>query len=166
MKLDLYAAPGKNGRAGIAGPTEGVDFAAGDPVRRLVDWCARRQNRLAAWIGSGARSIHDYYLKLEDRIDPTERVLKAMASADEFIVHTVVPAEFYRLLRRHAWKHAFWFSVDLLVSAVVIIFTPVLAPLPGPNVFFYYPLLRLLSHYRAIRGTLAGLRSKNIEFRA
>ena len=165
MKLDLYIAPGKNGRPGIAGPTEGIDFA-GDPVRRLVDWCAHRQNRLGAWIGRGARSIHDYYLKLEDRIDPEERVLKAMASADEFVVHTDVPADFYRMLRRDAWKHAFWFSVDLLVSAVVIIFTPVLAPLPGPNVFFYYPLLRLLSHYRAIRGTLVGLRSEKIEFRA
>ena len=165
MKLDLYVTPGKNGRASIAGPTEGMDFAVGDPVRRLVDWCARRQNRLAAWIGRGARSIHDYYLKLEDRIDPAERVLKAMASADEFVVHPVVPSDFYRLLRRYACKHALWFSVDLVISAVVIIFTPVLAPLPGPNVFFYYPFLRLLSHYRAIRGTLAGLRAKKIEFR-
>src|SRR5215475_8850742 len=143
-----------------------MDFTAGDPVRRLVDWCACRQNRLAAWIGRGARSIHDYYLRLEDRIDPAERVLKAMASADEFVVHGGVPADFYRLLRRFAWKHAIWFSVDLLVSAVVIIFTPFLAPLPGPNVFLYYPLLRLLSHYRAIRGTLVGMRSDNIEFRA
>ena len=164
MKLDLYVAPGKNGRAGIAGPTEGMYVAQGDPVRRLVDWCARRRNRVAAWVGRGTRSMHDYYLRLEDRIDPAERVLKAMASANEFVVHTDVPADFYRLLRRQVWKHAFWFSVDLVVSAVVIIFTPVLAPLPGPNIFFYYPFLRLLSHYRAIRGTLAGLRSENIEF--
>ena len=165
MRLDLYVVPGENGRAGIAGPSEGMDFAAGDPVRRFVDWCARRQNRMAAWIGRGARSIHDYYLKLEDRIDPAERVLKAMAAANEFVVHTNVPEDFYRLLRRQVWKHAFWFFLDLVATTVVIAFTPVLAPLPGPNVFFYYPFLRLLSHYRAIRGTLAGLRSNNIEFR-
>ncbi|HLQ76200.1 MAG TPA: hypothetical protein VK210_02535, partial [Terriglobia bacterium] len=40
-----------------------------------------------------------------------------------------------------------------------------LAPIPGPNVVLYFPLLRMLSHLRALRGTNSGLRSEEIEFR-
>src|SRR2546422_6292969 len=50
------------------------------------------------------------------------------------------------------------FPYTTLFRSVVLVFTPVLAPIPGPNVFFYYPFLRLLSHYRAIRGATSGLR--------
>jgi hypothetical protein len=53
-----------------------------------------------------------------------------------------------------------------VVSAIVLVFTPFLAPIPGPNVFFYYPFLRLLSHYRAIRGATSGLRSSGLEFKS
>jgi hypothetical protein len=55
--------------------------------------------------------------------------------------------------------------VDLVISAVAIVFTPILAPIPGPNVVLYFPLLRMLSHYRAIRGAGSGLRSIEIEFK-
>ena len=56
-------------------------------------------------------------------------------------------------------------SIDFVLTGVVIVFTPVLAPIPGPNVFFYYPFLRLLSHYRAILGAAAGLRSSDVQFK-
>src|SRR5262245_37316787 len=88
-----------------------------------------------------------------------------MAATRRFVVYTNVPAEFYRLMRRQLWKHAFWFSIDFVLTGIVIVFTPFLAPIPGPNVFFYYPFLRLLSHYRAILGATAGLRSKQVEFK-
>jgi hypothetical protein len=144
---------------------EGLNLAESDRVRHFIEWFARRQNRFVAWIGRGFQSLYDSYVKLEDRIDPVERVLKAMASANQFVVHTSAPSEFYRVLRRQRWKHVFWFSVDFVITGVVIVFTPILAPLPGPNVFFYYPFLRLLSHYRALRGALSGLRSTDVEFK-
>jgi hypothetical protein len=44
------------------------------------------------------------------------------------------------------------------------VITPILAPIPGPNVFFNYPALRVLSHYRALRGARQGLSSLPIEY--
>ena len=63
-------------------------------------------------------------------------------------------------------EHIFWFAVDLVVSGVVLVFTPFLAPIPGPNVFFYYPFLRLLSHHQALRGTKVGLTYQALEFKS
>jgi hypothetical protein len=48
--------------------------------------------------------------------------------------------------------------LDSLVSVVALVLTPVLVPLPGPNLFLYYPGLRTISHYLARKGTLHGLR--------
>jgi hypothetical protein len=167
-RLDLYLIPIHGDRSALFSPHDALALAEAqstDRARQFVDWFARRPNRLLAWVGRGARSIHDYYLKLEDKIDPVERVLKAMASTARFLVHAQAAENFHRVLRRQCWKHVFWFSVDLIITGVVIVFTPFLAPLPGPNVFFYYPFLRLLSHYRAILRALSGLRSGDVEFK-
>ena len=87
-----------------------------------------------------------------------------MGLALEFTVHFIrkenagsIGSEFHGVLRRERLKHIFWFVVDLFICGVVVLFTPFLAPIPGPNVFFYYPFLRLLSHYRAVRGVRVGL---------
>jgi hypothetical protein len=168
MKLDLYAIPVRNGRVALFSPPEALtalEAESSDRVRQFIDWFVRRPNRIMAWIGRGIRSVHDYYLRLEDKIDPVERVVKAMASTNHFIVHAQDPAEFQRALRRQRRKHVFWFSIDFVITGVVIIFTPFLAPIPGPNFFLYYPFLRLLSHYRAILGATSGLRSSDVEFK-
>ncbi|HYR84662.1 MAG TPA: hypothetical protein VE422_11340 [Terriglobia bacterium] len=174
--LDLYLIPTRNRRYVLYGPPEIVktlEADSDDRVLRFIGWLVRHRIRLVAWIGRVLRSGHGYYVKLEDRIDPGERVLKAMASADRLIVHSIqaengaqTAKEFERILKRQRAKHVVWFSIDLLFCAVVVLFTPFLAPIPGPNVFFYYPFLRLLSHYRAIRGAAAGLRSRDIEFKS
>ena len=166
--LDLYLIPARSGQHVLFSPHDAltaIEAESTDHLRQSIDWFARRPNRVLAWIGRGIRSLHDYYLKLEDKIDPVERVLKAMASTNRFVVYTKVPMEFQRSLGQQRWKHVFWFSIDFVITGVVVIFTPFLAPIPGPNFFFYYPLLRLLSHYRAILGALSGLRSSNIEFK-
>src|SRR5438552_6510427 len=168
LRLDLYLIPIPSRRPVLFSPHNSlalVEAQSTDRVRQFIDWFTRRPNRLVAWVGRGIRSIHDYYLKLEDKIDPVERVLKAMASTNRFLVHTPSAEEFRGALRRQRWKHVFWFSIDFILTGVVIVFTPVLAPIPGPNVFFYYPFLRLLSHYRAILGALSGLRSRDVEFK-
>src|SRR6266850_4237445 len=168
LRLDLYIIPTRTGRPALFSPHESLVIIEGgstDRVRQFIDWLARRPNRIAGWLGRGIRSLHDHYLKLEDRIDPVERVLKAMASTTRFVVHTRVPEEFHRALRRQRWKHVFWFSIDFVITGVVIVFTPFLAPIPGPNVFFYYPFLRLLSHYRALLGVASGLGSNEVEFK-
>jgi Mitochondrial K+-H+ exchange-related len=127
---------------------------------------------VVAWVGRVLKTAHEYYVRIEDRIDPGERVLKTMASAERFVVYhgaahdsTDARSQFRLLLRLRRIRQIFWFIVDLIISAVAIVFTPILAPIPGPNVVLYFPLLRMLSHYRAIRGASSGLRSVEIEFK-
>jgi len=152
---------------------EALEATSGDRIRKFIAWLMRRPNRLVAWVGRVLNTGYGYYVRLEDRIDPIERVLKAMALANSIVIHFVripnggtIGAEFERVLKRQRVKHIIWFSVDIVVSAVALVFTPFLAPIPGPNVFFYYPFLRLLSHYHAIRGTTSGLRSNGLEFKS
>ncbi|MBI2149089.1 MAG: hypothetical protein HYU27_00595 [Acidobacteria bacterium] len=167
--LDLYLIPKRRGGNTLRSPRESIhaiETEDGDRVRQMIEWLSRRKNRVVAWLGRVLRKAHDYYVRLEDRIDPVERVLKAMASRHSFVVYTGNPEEFPRILKRQRSKHIFWFSVDLVFSGVVLVFTPFLAPIPGPNIFFYYPFLRLLSHYRAILGATSGLRSSDIEFKS
>src|SRR3989454_12761738 len=135
MKLEVYVIPRQKGRPLIFVPPEALGAAeSSDRIRHGIAWLTSRQNRLIAWAGRSLRSAHDYYIKLEDKIDPEERVLKAMATTNQFVVYTQAPAEFYyRELRRQRWKHVFWFSIDFLLAGVVIVFTPFLAPIPGPN---------------------------------
>ena len=166
--LDLYLISTPRGRSVLFSPSDAlvtIESQSTDRVRQLIEWLSRRQTRIFSWIGRGVHSLHDYYTRLEDKIDPVERVLKAMASADRYVVYTRDREPFQRTLRQQRWKHVFWFSIDFLITGVVIVFTPFLAPIPGPNLFFYYPFLRLLSHYRAILGALSGLRSSDIQFK-
>jgi hypothetical protein len=142
-----------------------------DRIRRALAWVAARRNRLAAWFGRALKTGHDYYLKLEDRIDPVERVLKTMAEAEDLVVYHgpatnsgQAETSLRHVLRKQRRKHVSWFFVDILVSSVVVALTPFLAPIPGPNVFFYYPVLRVLSHYRALRGCSMWLGSRRIQF--
>jgi len=174
--LDLYFIPTRSHRYVLFSSPEAVEAVESksrDHVHQLIDWLVHHRNRVAAWIGRVLRAGHGYYTRLEDRIDPGERILKSMASVDQFVVHfararsgSQIANDFERFLKRQRAKHAFWFAVDLLLSAIVLVFTPVLAPIPGPNVFFYYPFLRVLSHYRALRGATSGLRSRDIEFKS
>jgi hypothetical protein len=166
--LELYLIPQRNGRHSLFSPPEALAAAeteSSDRVRQSIEWLTRRPNRVVAWIGRGVRTAHDYYIKLEDKIDPGERVLKAMASTKEYIVYTRRPSALKNVLKRQRWKHAFWLAIDLALTGVVIMLTPILAPIPGPNLFFYYPFLRLLSHYRALRGASSGLDAKTIQFK-
>ncbi len=168
LRLDLYLIPTRNGRAALFSSSDALtalEAESTDRVRQLIEWLMRRPNRFVAWVGRGIRSLHDYYVKLEDKIDPVERVLKAMASTNQFAVYTRHPEEFRRALKRQRMKHIFWFSIDFVITGVVIAFTPILAPIPGPNFFFYYPFLRLLSHYRALLGISSGLKASDIQFK-
>ena len=166
--LHLYLIPTRSGRSVLFSRSDdlaAIEVESTDRVRQFIDWLSHRPNRVLAWVGRGIRSLHDYYSKLEDKIDPVERVLKAMASTNRYTVYTHDRETFRLVLSRQRWKHVFWFSMDFVITGVVIIFTPILAPIPGPNLFLYYPFLRLLSHYRAIRGALSGLNSSEIEFK-
>lgn len=175
--LDLYLIATRNKRYILFSPLDVVselEESSGDRIARFIGWFKRHRNRVVAWVGKVLKAGHDYYLKLENRIDPGERVLKAMASTEQFVVyhgpvrdgrdHADMNAEFRAVLKRQRFKQGFWFAVDVVLSVAAVILTPFLGALPGPNVFLYFPVLRMLSHYRALRGTSQGLRS-DIEFK-
>lgn len=175
-ELNLYLIPTRRGRYVLYSRPdvlERLESESGHRLRHFILWIMRHRNRLVAWVGRVLNAGYNYYVRLEDRIDPQERVLKAMAIAGRFVVHFIrkddagsIGVEFQAVLKRQRVKHILWFVVDLIVSGVVLLFTPVLAPIPGPNVVFYYPFLRLLSHYSAIRGTTIGVRYDGLEFKS
>jgi hypothetical protein len=174
--LDLYLVPTRTGRYVLYSRPEvieALEAESGHRIRHTLGWLTRSSFRIVAWIGRALNSAYNYYVKLEDRIDPQERVLKAMGIAERFTIHFIrkenggsIGAEFHGVLRRQRLKHVCWFGVDLIIAAVVLLFTPFLAPIPGPNVFFYYPFLRLLSHYQALRGIKVGLAYQDLEFKS
>jgi len=173
--LDIYLIATRNRRYVLFSPLDVVEVfeeESDDRVVKVIAWFTRHRNRAIAWVGRVLKTAHEYYVKLEDRIDPGERVLKAMASAERFVVYHSPPdkssdaaSRLRTILRRRRFRQVFWFIVDFAFSAVAIAFTPILAPIPGPNIVLYFPVLRMLSHYRAIRGANVGLRSGKIEFK-
>jgi hypothetical protein len=174
-ELEIYLIRTSTGRHVIFSPSDIVEASereSTDHVRRSIHWLVQSKIRVVAWMGRVMSGAHRYYIRLEDRIDPAERILKAMASGGEFVVH--YPAScteatafdvFKGILRKQRLKHVFWFVIDVVVCGVMVMFIPVLAPIPGPNVFLYYPFLRLLSHYRALRGIGKGLFTEAIQFK-
>ena len=174
--LDLYLIAARKDRYVLFAPSDVIErceVESGDRVKQFIDWLSRRPNRVIAWVGRAVGSCHDYYTRLEDRIDPVERVLKIIPSADSLTIHYAPTTDdsgarsrFQSMIRRQRIKHTFWFVIGAGITVVVIALTPILAPIPGPNVFFYYPALRLLSHYRAIRGSAAARGSMPIQFKS
>lgn len=138
---------------------------------QLVDrWLLRltsRQSRWAQFLSRLIVVVRDLYHRLEHKIDPMERVFKRLRHASELtLFHSPSLGEaealekFRGLLLRQRNKHVFWIGVDLIFTIVAILLSPFLIPVPGPNVFLYYPGLRMLSHYLAWRGTTHGLHLK------
>src|SRR5215831_245108 len=139
--LDIYLIPTRKGRYVLYSRPdvmEVLEAESGHRIRQFIAWFMRHSYRIIAWIGRALNSAYGYYIRLEDRIDPQERVLKAMGIAKRFTIHFIrkenggsIGSEFYGVLRRQRLKHIFWFVVDLIVSGIVLVFTPFLAPIPG-----------------------------------
>jgi hypothetical protein len=111
--------------------------------------------------------VRSSYYKLEERIDPMERVFKAMRHARNLnLFHSPqldsaqAEKRLLALLSSQQRKHLFWSAVDLVFTIIAILLSPFLIPIPGPNFFFYYPAARLISHILARRGATHGIRLK------
>jgi len=173
--LDLYLIPRRN-RYILFAPTDIVEqceVESGDRIRKSIDWLKGRPNRLVGWVGRMLGTAHGHYARLEDRIDPMERVLKAIGVSAALTVHypeileeNQARATLREILRKQRIKHLFWLAVDSVITIIVLALTPILMPIPGPNVFFYYPALRLLSHHRARRGATAAVGPMPVQFKS
>ena len=117
--------------------------------------------------GSLRRSIHDTYKKLVSKIDYHERLCSQLRHSSDLLV--LYPAEMnpaeaeqklLRFIRLCINKHTLWTYIDGLIAILGI----ALAPIPGPNIFFFYPAARSLGHYFASTGARKIRGLKNLRF--
>ena len=107
--------------------------------------------------------ILEYYSSIKERFDPHETVCTTLYFADHLVVlhpQGIPESESKKILEdflyRSEKKHTVWMILDTILAVMGI----PLAFLPGPNLFFYYPAARAVSHYFARRGVI---RAKNLQ---
>jgi hypothetical protein len=169
--LEIYLIAITPGKVGFFAPSDTLDLIEAqstDRIRRFITLLQGHRYGILSWLGKVFESGRGYYVRLEARLDPLERVLKAMDSADRYtIYHSTkedagqVRKNFFARLRRQRAKHVFWCGLDFILSIASL----AIAFLPGPNVVGWYPFLRSLSHYSAYCGTCGLLRSQRVAFK-
>jgi hypothetical protein len=169
--LEIYLISFKGGKVRLFSSVNDLEFfenQSEDRLRRFIGWLQSHRFSLISWLGRVLHSGRGYYMRLETRLDPVERILKAMDSAERYTIFYSTAWDEQRArrhlvarIRRQRGKHAFWCVIDFVVSVAAL----AIAFLPGPNVVGWYPFLRSLSHYRAFCGTRAMLRSREIAFK-
>ncbi|MFN8006868.1 MAG: hypothetical protein U0V70_07570 [Terriglobia bacterium] len=173
--MNLYLIqPGKKSTLLYAekeGVSESETKATKGLLDRWLDWLTLRNNRVASFCKKLTIVVHEYYIRVEYKIDPMEHVFKQLRHASEIKLHfssalsvKEAAASFDKLCARQGKKHQFWFGVDLLLSVVAILLAPLTVPIPGPNLFFYYPGIRTISHFLAWKGSRHGAGLKAREF--
>ncbi len=116
------------------------------------------------------KGVYQTYRRLMDRVDYHERLCSQLRHATDLQVYhpaSIDSAEAQDRLRDFLKscysKHSRWIGIDAILAIVVGI---PLIPLPGPNIFFFYPAARTLGHYLARRGAKHALRCDNLVFRS
>ena len=117
------------------------------------------------WVRLG-RQVKVVYETLQDRLDHGEKVCSELRHFEEIrVVHSPdysaqeVEKRLRRFLEVGYSKHTRWLVIDGILS----ILGGVLMPLPGPNVFFFYPAARTFGHYLARSGAQRASQSQ-LEF--
>ena len=115
---------------------------------------AQRRNPTTRW-SRLQDQIRTTYRRLEERFDYDERLCSALRQVPELKVHhsTRMDSEaarklLHRFFARQRLKHSAWLKVDVVLAGLGSLLTPI----PGPNVFFFYPAIRAFGHYTALRG--------------
>ncbi len=101
--------------------------------------------------------VQQGYQRMLERFDHVERLFAQLRHAQTVtLVHSTqcsgeeVQKKLERLARVGYSKHTSWLVVDALLACA----GGILAPLPGPNIFFFYPAIRTMSHHFARKGAL------------
>ena len=144
---------------------EGEAGRSPNHVDRIIRNLAARGTWGATGMSRLIRGVRDGYYELQNRLDPMERVFKRMRHAGPLRVHfssslseSEARARLKSLLLGQRIRHGFWMIFDGLLALGMVPLAPVLVPIPGPNLFFYYPALRTCSHWLAWQGVLSALR--------
>ena len=114
------------------------------------------------------KGVYQTYRRLMDRVDYHERLCSQLRHASDLqVVHpsaidSVEAQDRLRDFLRSCYsKHSRWVGIDAILAIVVGI---PLMPLPGPNIFFFYPAARTLGHYLARKGAQHALNCDNLSF--
>jgi hypothetical protein len=118
-----------------------------------TSWTQRMQDRMMAWI---ARRVAEQRLLWNLR--KQERVVAVHPSDTAF---EAVLAHIQQSLQRDFERHRFW----LVVDAIGLIASGLLAIVPGPNLIAYYFLFRVGGHWLSMRGASQGRRHVQWESR-
>jgi Mitochondrial K+-H+ exchange-related len=101
------------------------------------------------------KRILGFHRKFKENFDPQENVCSTLRHADRIIlVHpesiTEVESKdiFTKFLNRSGKKHGVW----MVINTILALMGGILTPIPGPNLFFFYPAARAVSHYFARKG--------------
>lgn len=114
------------------------------------------------WWRRTRKTVWQTYERLRDKFDYSERFCGSLRHADSLcIVHSPrLPSEeaekkLREFLQLSYSKHGRWLAVDGILAGL----GAGLFWVPGPNIFFFYPAVRALSHYLAWRGAAKALQS-------
>ncbi len=114
------------------------------------------------------KGVYQTYRRLMDRVDYHERLCSQLRHASDLqVVHpsaidSVEAQDRLRDFLRSCYrKHSRWVGINAILAIVVGI---PLMPLPGPNIFFFYPAARTLGHYLARKGAQQALNCDNLSF--
>ena len=124
-------------------------------VAQQVDRPDPAETQEGSWWTRLRSRVADGYRRLRQHFAYQERILGQLRHAEQLSVYHAVSFEpdqvekdLLKQLRASHGKHTRWFIVDAIVAGL----GGILTPLPGPNVFFFYPAIRALGHYLARKG--------------
>ena len=136
-----------------------------DPIGSLIKKLTRGNSWWKNLLRHLIRTIRNAYVRLEDKLDPMERVFKRMGHSKSLklfcsarLEDLEIIGKLNSLLLLQRRKHAIWLIIDTGLAIGALGLTPFLVPIPGPNVFLYFPALRAFSHYLACKGITNGLK--------
>lgn len=119
--------------------------------------------------GKIRRGVQKAYRDLKERIPYEEQLCSNLRHPLQVSVYhpshmsaEKAQVKFGQFLRFRHSKHSRWLIADAILACLGIIMIPV----PGPNIFFFYPAARALGHYLARKGTARALRLKTLSFQA
>jgi hypothetical protein len=119
------------------------------------------------WHRLKVRLYHSYQ-SLRDRLDYEERVCDSLRHLEYLDIYhgcqdssEEAEKRFRAFLRLRYSKHSRWLWVDGFLALLGTLLTP----LPGPNIFFFYPAVRSMGHYLARKGARNAMELERITFR-
>lgn len=121
--------------------------------RKTPEWSGK--HNVPGSLAGLKRKILNFYKDIKEHFDPQESVCSILHFADPLVIihpQGISSSEsekiFDEFLFQAGKKHSFWLFIDVILALM----GGLLTPLPGPNLFFFYPAARAISHYYARRG--------------